>query len=120
MSTVAIIPENKENDRTSYLAAAGTRHAVGESPGQALDALTERYPEVDCGSLIVVQNFRADQFFTAGQRDRLQELMEQWRQARDSGGELAAEQQQELEQLIADEVRASGRRAAEAAEGLDQ
>ena len=118
MSTIAIVSDAKENDAPTYLAAAGTCHAVGETAGQALDALTTQFPEVDSGSLIVVQCFRPDRHFSADRQQRLQQLMQSWRQARDSGQSLTTEEQTELERLVEEEIQASGRRAADAAEGL--
>ena len=53
---------------------------------------------------------RPDRFFDARQQQRLAELMERWRAARDAGTEPPAEEQAELEALIEEEVRASGRR----------
>jgi hypothetical protein len=54
---------------------------------------------------------RPDSFFTAAQRQRLDELMSRWRIARDSGGSLVEEEQAELQSLIDEELNAARRRA---------
>ncbi len=53
-----------------------------------------------------------DSFFTADQRQRLIELVERWRAAREAGGLLPAEEQAELEALVTAELEAATRRAA--------
>jgi hypothetical protein len=40
MTTVAILPISDVNGEKSYRAIAGDKHSVGETAGQALDALT--------------------------------------------------------------------------------
>ena len=52
-----------------------------------------------------------DEFSTAEQQARLFELMARWRQARDSRAPFPAEDQAELESLVADELRAAAVRA---------
>jgi hypothetical protein len=59
-----------------------------------------------------MKRFQPDQFFDERQQRRSAELMDRWRAARDSGGELPADEQVELEALIDEEIRASGRRVA--------
>ena len=53
-----------------------------------------------------------DRFFTTSDRQRLQELMQRWRAARDVGSALPEDEQRELEVLVDAEIRAAGRRAA--------
>ena len=59
-----------------------------------------------------MQPLQADEFFTADQRRRLEDLMARWRAARDAGLSLPADEQAELEALARAEVEAAGRRAA--------
>lgn len=60
--------------------------------------------------------FRPNQFFDANQLRRLGELMASWRQARDLGTVLPADEQTELDLLIEAELYASASRAAALAE----
>jgi hypothetical protein len=62
--------------------------------------------------LLVVQHLRPDEFFTAQQQQRLQELMNRWRAARDAQRSLPCEEQAELDGLVEAEVRAAAQRAA--------
>lgn len=67
----------------------------------------------ESGTLLVLQQFRPDPFFTAEQQSRLQDLMSRWREARDRDGEMLPAEQAELEALVAAETVAAGHRAAE-------
>ena len=113
MTKIAILPEPSVGG-TVYRAVAGARQAVGKTVGGALDALTAQLPPEESGTLVVVQNHRTDQFFTAQQQQRLEELMGRWRAARDSGKSLSPSEQAELNALVDAEVQASGERAAAA------
>src|SRR5438128_2393206 len=62
MTTIAILPEGPGQ---SYRAVAGNKQSVGKTAGEALDALTAQLDEGQRGTMIVVQQFRPDQFFTA-------------------------------------------------------
>lgn len=110
MTKVAILPEPSTTGGIVYRAVAGARQAVAKTAGAALDALTSQLPPEESGTLVVVQNHRADQFFTVEQQRRLQELMERWRIARDSGKSLSETEQAELNALVDAEVQASGER----------
>ena len=118
MTTVAIVPVLKETGGKTYQAVAGERMATGETAGQALDAFTEQFPDVGAESLLIVQRYQADRFFSEAQQQRMADLMARWREARDSGGSLSAEEQAELESLVEAESRASGERAEDVAKGL--
>src|SRR5438552_12015446 len=111
MTKIAILPEPSVGG-TVYRAVAGARQAVGKTVGGALDALTAQLPPEESGTLIVVQNHRADQFFSAQQQQRLEKLMGRWRAARDSRKALSSSDQAELNDLVDAEVQASGERAA--------
>ena len=120
MTKVAILPEPSTQGDTMYRAIAGARQAVAKSVGAALDALTAQLSAEGSGTLVVVQNHRPDQFFTAQQQRRMEELMQLWRSARDKGQSLSAAEQTELNDLVQAEVRASGERAAAALAGLEK
>jgi hypothetical protein len=59
-----------------------------------------------------VQHRRPDEFFTAEQGQRLQELMGRWRAARDAQTALPPEEQAELDALVQAELRGAAARAA--------
>ena len=112
MTKVAILTEQTETGAVAYRAIAGARQSVGKSAGEALDALSGTLPPEESGTLVIVQHFRPDRFFTPSQRERLKELMVRWRAARDGGGSLTAAEQAELDALIETEVRGATERAA--------
>jgi hypothetical protein len=118
MTTISIFPEHSGAQPTGYRAVAGNRQSVGRTAGEALDALTSQLDEAERGTLVVVQHRRPDQFFTAEQQQRLQELMGRWRAARDAQTGLPADEQAELNALVEAEVRAAAARAAALADGL--
>jgi hypothetical protein len=118
MTTVAIVPVATSAGRVEYQAVSGPYRAVGNSAGQALDALAAEDPEMESEGLVIVQRFRPDSFFPAEQRQRLGELMRRWREARDRGQTLSEAERAELESLVAAELEASARRAATIAQGL--
>jgi hypothetical protein len=109
---VAILPVLTPTGAITYRAVAGERQSQGRTAGEALDALTTQLPDEEVGTLVIVQSLRPDRFFGADQQERLAELMERWRAARDSGTTLPTAEQAELAALIDEEVRASGRRTA--------
>jgi hypothetical protein len=113
MTTVSVVPEIDVSNGTTYRAVAGTKHAVGRTVGEAIDALTPQLNDEEAGTLVIVQNMRPDRYFTADQQERLGELMARWRTARDAGDTLPAEEQQELQALIDAELRGATQRAAE-------
>jgi|SRR5712692_8640016 len=118
MTTIAILPDNPGSPTTTYLAVAGKMTSSGQSAGQALDALNAQLSEAEAATLVVVQHLRPDRFFTADQQQRLEELMTRWRTARDGNAALPAEEQAELEALIAAELAASAERTKALLEGL--
>jgi len=76
-----------------------------------LDALTSQLGEIDSDLLIIVQNQKPDDFFTAKQQERLALLMAQWRSARDENQPAQFDGQAELESLVEAELLASASRA---------
>lgn len=113
MTAIAIRREDSAGE-TRFRAAAGDRQAVGRTMGEALDTLTAELGEGETADTYIVlrQGFHPDPFFTQPQRQRLQDLMEQWRQARDAGQTLSPEEQNELEILVNAELEAAGKRIA--------
>lgn len=112
MTNITIMPENAETDSITYCAIAGERQSTGATVGKALDALLPQLSEDESSTLIIVQNRRPDAFFSAGQQQRLEDLMAQWRAARDAGRTLPPADQAELEALVEAETRSAGERAA--------
>jgi hypothetical protein len=112
MTTVAILPISDINGEKSYQAIAGDKHSIGKTAGQALDALAAQLDELEFSALLVIQSFRPDTFFSSEQQQRLSELMNLWRLARDQGQELPPAQQAELNGLVEIELRAAASRTA--------
>jgi len=110
MTKVAILPEPAQSGQVTYRAIAGRRQSVGKTAGEALDALTSSLPEKEAGTLVIVQHQRPDEFFTAEQQGRLNELMTRWRVARDGAAVLPPAEQAELDALVEAEVRAASQR----------
>src|SRR5215204_1363376 len=110
MTKVTIVAEDPGARDTAFRASARDRESVGPTAGAALDALTAQLP-ADAGTLIVVQNLRPDQFFSADQQRRLQYLFEKWRTARDAGQALTPDEQAELDTLSEAELNAAALRA---------
>src|ERR1051325_99340 len=120
MTKVAILPEHSTNGDIMYRAVAGAHQAGAKPVGGALDALPAQLSLEESGTLVVVQNHRPDRFFTAQQRARLEDLVERWRTARDTGKSFPASEQAELNALVDAEVQASGERAAAALADLEK
>ena len=111
MTRIAILPE-RTDDSTSWRAIAGDKQSVGRTAGEALDAIAAQLDDEAGGTLIIMQTQRPDRYFTAEERSRLEHLMANWREARDTGVELLEADQAELEALTRREVEASALRVA--------
>src|SRR5438874_1555908 len=109
MTTITILPEEKD----SYRAVAGDKESTGRTAGEALDALTAQLTEQEGRAFIVMLNRNADEFFTAAQQQRLGELM-RLREA----GTLSPTDAQELAALIEAELDGARRRALASLDGL--
>jgi hypothetical protein len=120
MIKVAILPAPTERGELFYHASAGTKHAQGKTAGEALDALTAQLSAEETSTLVIVQSLRPDSFFTMVQQQRLTLLMERWRNARDRGQILPANEQAELETLIEAELQAAAARAAALADAVER
>ena len=112
MTKAAILPIPTKQGDLSYRAIAGEKCAQGKTAGEALDALVAQLSADEASTLIMVQSLRPDRFFTAAQQQRLEALMAHWRTLRDQGDTLPADEQAELEALIAAELQAAAARAA--------
>jgi hypothetical protein len=113
MKTVVLTSQNGN----LFSAISGKTKSVGKTIGEAIDALTKQNPH-ETNQVIYVQDFQPDEFFTAKQQQRLSELMQKWRLARDNNLEFSTEEQSELEKLIEAELEGSGNRVAKIAEKL--
>jgi hypothetical protein len=112
MTKVAILPQVTPNGDVSFHAFSGEKHGVGRTAGEALDTLTSLLPDEQNATLVIVQCFRPDSFFSKAQQQRLGELMDQWRAARDSGNTLPPQEESELRALVDQELGAATHRAA--------
>jgi len=116
MSTIEIIQERPNAKEAVYRARCRNWHAAGTTPGAALDAIERVVAasrEDGHGTVVIVQRFRPDAFFTSHQQSRLQELMECFHAAHALGEEPAPEERQELETLVDAEWQAAINRGAE-------
>ena len=93
MTTVAILPVSDANGEKLYRAVAGDKQSTGKTAGEALDALTAQLEDSEFSTLLIIQSFRPDWFFSAEQQQRLSDLMNLWRTARDRGQTISPEQQ---------------------------
>jgi hypothetical protein len=118
MMKVAILPVTTDQGSTSYHAIAGSKQSAGATAGAALDALTAQLAPDEASTLVIVQHFHPDHFFTRTQQQRLEDLMSRWRAARDGGASLSAPEQAELEALIETELKAATQRAAALADDV--
>jgi hypothetical protein len=111
MTKVTIVAESPGSPDTTFRACAGDHQSVGRTAGAALDELTRQLGHDEGGTLIVVQSFRPDEFFSSEQRARLQELLGSWRAARSAGRPMSPDERAELERLVDEELDASARRS---------
>ena len=118
MTRIAILPVPTADGGVTYQAIAGNRHSHGKTAGAALDALATQLAENE-GPLIIVQSLRPDRWFNADQQQRLADLMDRWRLARDRGTSLSTDEQRELETLVEMELQAATCRAATLAVELE-
>lgn len=107
MTTITILPEKAD----SYRAFAGDKEGAGRTAGEALDALTAQLEDEENGTLVIVQQRKADEFFSQAQQKRLTELIERRR-----AGNLSPAETDELERLVAAELDGARRRAARLAD----
>jgi len=120
MTTVAILPVSDASGERLYRAIAGDKQSTGKTAGEALDALTAQLEGGELGTLLILQNFRPDWFFSEFEQQRLSKLMNRWRTARDQGEMLPPEQQAELDSLVEAELKAATARTAALIQQLNQ
>lgn len=114
MKTIEIVSETR-NKQTVYRAICGEQQATGITPGEAFDLLEQKLGlqnHADNGdTLIILQRFGSDNFFTAEKQLRLRELMDRFHRANDVGNQLVIAEKQELETLVDAEWNAAIERA---------
>ncbi len=120
MTTVAILPHKNADGERIYQAIAGNKQSTGKTAGEALDALTDLLDSDEFSTLLVIQSFRPDWFFSAEQQQSLSELMSRWRIARDRDETLPEDQQAELDRLVEAELKAATARSATLMQQLNQ
>ena len=62
--TVTILPVPSEEGKFSFCAVSGGKSSPGRTPGEALDAISAQLSDEQDGTLVVVQSFRPDRYFT--------------------------------------------------------
>ena len=100
MPAIAIRPEASEEGGPRFRAVAGGRQSTGRTMGEALDALTADWGDDIQEATILIQRFKPDEYFTADQYHRMQELLAR----RDS---LTSGERAELESLVDAELEAT-------------
>jgi predicted Zn-dependent protease with MMP-like domain len=100
MTAIAIRTDQKETGERQFRAIAGDRQCLGRTMGEALDALTAEWGDSVQETVVLIQRFQPDQYFTQAQYERMRELL-----ARRST--LTPEERTELEALVDAEVDAT-------------
>lgn len=117
MPAVEICPNLADRSAHQFLARSGEHRAVGDTAGQALDALNAMLPPKPSANgptwVVIEQPYQPDPFFSEDQIQRLQYLQSESRRAIASGGSLSEESRNELLALIDAELVGSSRRVAE-------
>lgn len=113
MRTIVITPPN--GNSTKFRAVIGEKEFFGKTAGEALDALALDVEGEKSETIYFLQRCQPDEFFNAQQLQRLSHLMEKLHEAEAESKQLSADERAELEQLIDEELDASGKRAAKIA-----
>lgn len=100
MTAIAIRSDQKETGERRFRAIAGDRQSLGKTMGEALDALTAEWGDSVQETIVLIQRFQPDQYFTQAQYDRMQALLARC-------PTLTPEERTELEALIDAEVDAT-------------
>ena len=111
MTKIALTRNPNPSEPAPFRAVAGPLQATGRTAGEAVDALTAQLSEEQAETLLIIRALQPDRFFSADQRQRLDDLMIRWRAARDASGSLPPEDQAELERLVDAEFQAATARA---------
>lgn len=117
MESVAIFPVPNNGGGPLFRAVARTGQSEGRTAGEALDAISSILPQDSSGTMVMIQPFLPDTFFSDAHRRRLEDLMTRWRAARDDGQTLPAPEQAELESLVQLEWEGATRRTAQVLQG---
>ncbi|GIK59069.1 MAG: hypothetical protein HND44_11050 [Chloroflexi bacterium] len=116
LTTIEIIHEPHPKKKAIYRAIHGDQQASGKTAGQALDSLEELLAATTQqekeGTIVILQRFRPDEFFSSQQQNRMQALMNRFHDALAVDESLSDEERQELEHLISQEWQAAIARAA--------
>ena len=110
MTAIQILQELPRPGKLRYKAVFGRHHAVGATPGAALDALEHDLP-ADSGTVVILQKFKPARYFDDPQQARLADLMARLQVSRLQGRDLAPHEMAELEALIERELHATALRA---------
>lgn len=100
MTSITIRTEPTKTGKPQFRAIAGNCQSVGRTMGEALDALVAEWGGDIQETAVLIQRFQPDEYFTATQYHRMQELL-----ARRTS--LTAEERDELEALIDAELDAT-------------
>ena len=111
MTGVQIHSVPAQRGRTRFQAVAGKQRGDGDTAEQAIDAISPKLPCQET-AVVVVQPIVEDEFFNESQSTRLRDLMQSWRECRDTGTSLADPEQAELDLLVEAELRAATNRPA--------
>jgi hypothetical protein len=109
MTTISVF--SQPDAKSGYRAVAHGFEAIGDTPGQAIDALVKQ-TGTNGATLVIIQPKAGDEFFGDEQRAKLAELMTRWRAARDAGVSFPPDDQAALDALIAEEQQAAAARSA--------
>jgi hypothetical protein len=72
---IAIRTEEKETGEHRFRAIAGNRQPIGRTMGEALDAHTAEWGDSIPETVVLIQRFQPDSYFTQVQYDRMQALL---------------------------------------------
>ena len=112
ISKITITAEDPKSPNAGYRATWRDRESFGGTAGAALDAIKQQMPPTESASLVLIQDLKPDEFFSASQQRRLRELLDLRCEALSSGKEMSPAEKSELDDLIAMELEGSARRAA--------
>ncbi len=114
MTTVEVSAHNQNGK--GFRAVSGEKESFGKTLGQAIDALTLQLENGDTDTLVIVQRFQPDEFFSADQQQRLRQLIDKLHDMEAGIGVLSVDEQVELEELVEAELEGVARRCAKIAQ----
>src|SRR5690242_7365555 len=76
MTAISIHSEKGREDKPCFRAVAGRHQSIGETPGEALDSLLADEGQDVESSLIIIQRFVPDAYFTQEQYDQMKALLD--------------------------------------------